>query len=38
MISALVLSVSLLVPCASNIDDGADGWMDYPSVVQKGEK
>ena len=22
----------------SNVDDGEDGWMDYPSVVQKGEK
>ena len=38
MIAAVVLSASLLVPFSSNIDDGADGWMDYPSVVQKGEK
>ena len=22
----------------SNIDDGKDGWMDYPSVVDKGQK
>ena len=38
MIAAALLSVALMVPAASNIDDGADGWMDYPSVVQKGEK
>ena len=36
--AAVILSASLLVPTASNIDDGADGRMDYPSVVQKGEK
>ena len=38
MIAAALLSVALIVPAASNIDDGEDGWMDYPSVVQKGEK
>ena len=38
IVAALLSAVLVAAPAASNIDDGADGWMDYPSVVSKGEK
>lgn len=39
MIATVLLTAALiLAPVESNINDGSDGWMDYPNVVHKGEK
>mgnify|MGYP003655426561 CR=1 FL=1 len=38
IVTVLLTAALILTPVESNINDGSDGWMDYPNVVQKGEK
>jgi hypothetical protein len=38
LVTVLLTAALILTPVESNINDGSNRWMDYPNVVQKGEK
>ena len=38
IVTVLLTATLIFIPVESNIDDGKNGWMDYPNVVSKGEK